>query len=186
MITIVHKGEYTTYKVQKDPHTLYPFVFNDIMGLATDKGVSVDDVKLALKGHMKEDYEFNPESTLSEDNPFYNNCPTTNDKVHVLVCVIDANTITCMTEQILKKIRDIRTEANKLNIPQVAIFTKIDAVCPEIKEDVKNVYKVKSLKDKMEKFSVDVGIPIKSIFPVKNYHNEINLNTDIDSLILSA
>ena len=38
----------------------------------------------------------------------------------------------------------------------------------------------------MQQFSAGVGIPMKSIFPVKNYHDEINLNNDIDSLILSA
>uniref|UniRef100_A0A8C9ZDF1 Interferon-induced protein 44-like n=1 Tax=Sander lucioperca TaxID=283035 RepID=A0A8C9ZDF1_SANLU len=175
--------KYTTYKIPKDQRTFYPFVFNDIMGLAPVKGVSVDDVKLALKGCVKEDYAFNPESTLSEDNQFYNKHPTTNDKVHVLVCVIDANTVINMSEEIVKKIRDIRMEASKLSIPQVAIFTKIDAICPEIKEDVKNVYKIKSIK---EKFSVNVGIPMSCIFPVENYHEEINLNNDVDSLILSA
>ncbi|KAF1377035.1 hypothetical protein PFLUV_G00217700 [Perca fluviatilis] len=178
--------KYTTYKIQKDQQTFYPFVLNDIMGLAPDKGVSVDDVKLALKGRVKEDYAFNPESTLLENNPFYNQHPTTNDKVHVLVCVIDANAVANITERIVKKICDIRSEASKLNIPQVAIFTKIDQACPEIKQDVKNVYKVKSLKEKMEKFSVDVGIPINCIFPVENYHDEINLNNDVGTLILSA
>ena len=38
----------------------------------------------------------------------------------------------------------------------------------------------------MEEFSVNVGIPMNCIFPVKNYQEEINLNSDIDSLILSA
>lgn len=38
----------------------------------------------------------------------------------------------------------------------------------------------------MEKFSTDVGIHINCIFPVKSYHEEINLNSDVDSLILSA
>lgn len=38
----------------------------------------------------------------------------------------------------------------------------------------------------MEQFSADVGIPMNCIFPVKNYHEEIDLNSDVDSLILSA
>ncbi len=38
----------------------------------------------------------------------------------------------------------------------------------------------------VEKFSKQVGIPMNCIFPVKNYHSEIKLNDDVDSLILSA
>jgi len=38
----------------------------------------------------------------------------------------------------------------------------------------------------MEQFSVNVGIPMNCIFPVKNYNSEIDLEDDTDSLILSA
>lgn len=38
----------------------------------------------------------------------------------------------------------------------------------------------------MEQFSTDVGIPMNCIFPVENYHEQINLDSDVDSLILSA
>ncbi|TDH00808.1 hypothetical protein EPR50_G00192490 [Perca flavescens] len=155
------------------------------MGLSPT-GVQVNDVKLAMMGKVKDGYGFNRDSRMSEGDPFYNNHPTDNDKVHVLVCVIDANTVTCMHKEIEEKIRQIRIEATHLGIPQVAILTKIDEVCPEIKEDLQNVYKVNYLKEKMEQFSVNVGIPMNCIFPVKNYHEEINLNSDVDSLILSA
>lgn len=38
----------------------------------------------------------------------------------------------------------------------------------------------------MEELSSEVGIPMNCIFPVKNYHEEIDLNEDVDTLILSA
>ena len=41
---------------KETPDTFYPFVFNDIMGLDSSKGVLVDDVKLALMGRMKDNY----------------------------------------------------------------------------------------------------------------------------------
>lgn len=34
--------------------------------------------------------------------------------------------------------------------------------------------------------SAQVGVPKTSIFPVKNYHDEINTNPDVDVLILKA
>ncbi|XP_067428583.1 interferon-induced protein 44-like [Thunnus thynnus] len=178
---------YTTYKIEKEtPNTFYPFVFNDIMGLSEGKGVLVDDVKLALKGHVKEKYKFNPVSKLSEDNQFYNTTVNPNDTVDILVCVIPADKVSLTTDETVQKIREIRTAASQLGIPQVAILTKIDQTCPEIKEDLKIVYKSAYVKEKMEEFSADVGIPMNCIFPVKNYSEEINFNDDIDSLILSA
>ncbi|XP_035851631.1 interferon-induced protein 44-like [Sander lucioperca] len=106
--------KYTTYKIKKGAETFYPFVFNDIMGLGPDVGVQVKDVILAMKGKVKEDYTFNPDSRLSKDNQFYNNNPTNNDKVHVLVCVIDANTVTFKSKKVEEKIREIRKEATYL------------------------------------------------------------------------
>ncbi|XP_074471670.1 interferon-induced protein 44-like [Sebastes fasciatus] len=181
--------KYTTYKIPKmGPEPFYPFVFNDIRGLHPHKGVLVNDVKLAMMGHVKEGYMFSPESTLTDlrPNAFYNEHQTDNDKVHILVCVVPANTGSQVIEKTVQKIREIREEATELGIPQVAILTRIDEACPEIKDDLKNVYKIKYLKGKMEQFSVDVGIPMNCIFPVKNYHKEIDLNSDIDSLILSS
>ncbi|KAM8725344.1 interferon-induced protein 44-like [Acanthopagrus schlegelii] len=178
---------YTTYKIPKNnSHSFFPFVFNDIMGLEPKNGVLVDDVKLAMRGHMKEGYRFNPESKLSEYDKFYNDTPADNDKVHVLVCVIPADAISRMAEETVQKIRDIRKEASDLRIPQVVIITKIDDICHEISEDLKNVYKVQYVREKMEQFSVDVGIPMNCIFPVKNYKSEISLNNDTDILLLCA
>ncbi|XP_068565244.1 interferon-induced protein 44-like isoform X2 [Cebidichthys violaceus] len=180
--------KYSTYKIQRGgPESFYPFVFNDIMGLDPKKGVLVDDVKLALKGHVKDGYRFNPESCLSKDDKqFYNNSPNLNDKVHLLVCVVPADAVSQMKDETVQKIRDIRMEASNLMIPQVAVLTKIDELCPEIKDDLKNIYKIKYLKEKVEQFSANVGIPLNCIFPVKNYNSEIDLDSDVDSLILSS
>ena len=38
----------------------------------------------------------------------------------------------------------------------------------------------------MKDFSAAVGIPMNCIFPIKNYSEEIDINDDVDSLILSA
>ncbi|KAM3602973.1 uncharacterized protein V6R79_014268 [Siganus canaliculatus] len=179
--------EHVTYRIQKGaPHSFYPFVFTDMMGLESRRGVHMDDLKLAMKGHVKDGYKFNPESPLSENDDFYNRHPKTNDRVHVLVWVVPAPNINLMFPEMCQKIQDIKKTGGALGIPQVVILTKIDELDPEIRRDLKNVYRSHQLKEMMEMFNHHSNIPMSSIFPVKNYYGEISVNSDVDSLILSA
>ncbi|XP_017158688.1 interferon-induced protein 44-like [Poecilia reticulata] len=180
-------SKYTTYKIRKeDTENFYPFVFTDIVGLEVKDGeVSVDDIKLALKGHVKDDYKFNPKSSLSDGDPDYISFPSINDRVHVLVCIYDANVLQIMPT-ILQNMKEIRKAASDLGIPQLAILTHIDAACGEIERDLRNVYKSKHLKKKMKDFESSVEIPLNCTLPVKNYSYEIEMDSDVDALILDA
>ncbi|KAL6102787.1 uncharacterized protein ACO6RY_02326 [Pungitius sinensis] len=178
-----------TYKINKEgPVTFYPFVFTDIMGLekCDQQGVCVEDIRLDMKGHIKDGYKFHPYCEISEDDQYYNNSPTLEDKAHVLICVIDASTVEVLDDESKKKMTRVKLAARDLGIPHLAVLTKIDKACKEVQSDVKNVYKSKYIKETMEKISVDLGFPLNGIFPVKNYNSENKTNDDIDSLILCA
>ncbi|XP_008400479.1 interferon-induced protein 44-like [Poecilia reticulata] len=177
---------YKTYKIKKEGKgNFYSFVFNDVMGLEEGTGVRTDDIKIALKGHVKDGYKFNPVSSLSEDDLGYNSSPSISDRVHVLVCIYDANAPE-MKSSVLQKMKEIREAASELGIPQLAILTHVDEACGETEKNLRNVYKSKHLKKKMGDFSSSLGIPMNCILLMKNYSKEIQLNSDVDTLILSA
>ncbi|KAM9354638.1 interferon-induced protein 44-like [Pholidichthys leucotaenia] len=187
-----HTREYQTYMIRKstNPDRFYSVVLSDMNGLCNTsrraRRVHVKDVKRLMKGHIRDGYVFNPECHISKEDRLYNRDPADNDKVHVLVSVLDSNTVSMTKNNTVEAILDVREEAFELGIPHVAIFTKIDQACPAIKNDLKNVYKSVVLKEKIEQLSARVGIPINQIFPVKNYHSETEQNNDMDALLLSS
>ncbi|XP_016521571.1 interferon-induced protein 44-like [Poecilia formosa] len=146
------------------------------------RGVRTDDIKLALKGHVKDGYKFNPLSSLSGGGLGYNSSPSISDRVNVLVYIHSAAQI---KSSILQKMREIRESANELGIPQLAILTHIDAKCSVFGIFLRNFYR-ENIKTKMDDFSSSLGIPVNHILLVKNYSHEIQLNPDVDILILSA
>ncbi|XP_041960391.1 interferon-induced protein 44-like [Alosa sapidissima] len=174
---------YTTNPFEDEGRNL-PFVISDVMGLekGRDSGVQPRDIISALKGRIKEGYTFNPVKPCSEEDTGYNSRPTVNDMVHCLVFVIPVSG--CMDNDLIRRMQNIRQIACDLGIPQVVILTKVDLACPHVKEDIKLVYKSQTIYQKMQACSDAFGVPMSCIFPVKNYHDEKQLNLDMDSVLL--
>ncbi|XP_051815281.1 interferon-induced protein 44-like [Acanthochromis polyacanthus] len=180
--------KYETHKIRKHSWgSYYPFVFNDIMGVeeGSGRGVRVEDIKLAMMGHVMENYKFNPASSLSPSDSGYNSTPSLDDRAHVLVCVCSGNAAN-ISDSLLQKMRQIREAASDLGIPQLLIVTKLDEACPETERNLQNIYKSKFVKKKMTQLSSELGIPLNCILPVKNYSKETSQDADVDALILNA
>uniref|UniRef100_A0A3B1K0H5 G domain-containing protein n=1 Tax=Astyanax mexicanus TaxID=7994 RepID=A0A3B1K0H5_ASTMX len=165
-----------------------PFTFNDIMGVEKGNqcGVHTDDIISTLKGHVKEGYQFNPNSPLTELNLYYRKNPSMSDRIHCLVYVIPADRLSMIDEDTIQKMQRVREEAKRMDLPHVIFMTRVDVACPITKKDLRSVYKSKKINKKMEECSVALGVQKSCIFPVKNYHEEKDIKEDINCLMLDA
>ncbi|XP_053332621.1 interferon-induced protein 44-like [Clarias gariepinus] len=179
---------YKTHNIRGKDNSILPFVFNDIMGLepADNHGAHVQDIVSALRGFLKEGYKFNPVNPVSEDDNNYKYNPRVSDQTFCLINIISANDVSRMDDKVVQKMKKIREEASKYNMPQVIIMTKVDAACPLVKEDLTKVYTSNKVKELMQQCSNLLGVPMNNIFPVKNYHEELDTDVNMDVLILKA
>ncbi|KAG5277748.1 hypothetical protein AALO_G00090950 [Alosa alosa] len=186
---------FTTYTFQDESGNRLPFVIGDVMGLENedDSGANTEDIVNALKGHIKENYTFNSVKACSVNDPGYNSNPTLNDKVHCLVFVIPIDNFAnhakeratvLMHDNLIRKMQHIRRKARDLRIRQVIILTKVDLDCHHVTEGIRNVYRSKNIHQKAEACSKALGIPKSDIFLVCNYHNDKQLNSDKDEVLL--
>lgn len=181
--------QYKSHRMRKgqgSSETYFPFVFDDIMGLdMQNQGIRVEDIKMAMMGHVKDGYKFNPVSPITESDPYYNPEPKLEDTVHVLVCVVDANSPD-IDATVVQKMKEVTQAARDLGIPQIAIATHIELLCKEIDKDLRNVYRSRSLEKKMTEISNAIGIPLQCIMAVKNYcDGKTQVDEDMNTLILT-
>ncbi|XP_056322597.1 interferon-induced protein 44-like isoform X2 [Danio aesculapii] len=165
-----------------------PFYLTDIMGLEPEAlaGSQPEDVIKTIYGHVKDEYKFKPEDPINDKSQDYISDPSLSDKAFCMVYVVAADTVQYMNEQLNEKLKIIRHRIRDSRIPQVIIMTKVDEVCPLVKEDIRKIYISKKIKEKMQLCSDNIGVPMCSIFPVKNYCDEINTDDNVDVLILKA
>ncbi|XP_036430904.1 interferon-induced protein 44-like [Colossoma macropomum] len=174
-----HTIYYQKYSVAQGE--LFPFAFNDIMGIEKEKceGLLTDDIISALKGHVIEGYTFNSKYPLSEGNKYYRDNPTLNDTMHCLVNIIPADKLALIKDDFIERMKAVRAIASKMGIPQVVFLTRVDRACPMTKANLRDVYKSKKIRDKMRECSNALGVPTNCIFPVCNYHEETGMNEHI-------
>ncbi|XP_052469992.1 interferon-induced protein 44-like [Carassius gibelio] len=165
-----------------------PFILKDVMGLLSEafEGPQPEDIINAVFGHVKDGYKFNEKQPLNFKDQQFNCDPKLSDQSFCLVYVISAITVQYTDDRLIDKMKLIRQRISEKGIPQVVIMTQVDNACLLVNNDLRKVYSSKNIKEKMELCSAKLGVPLTNIFPVKNYHNEIDTEDDIDVLILKA
>ncbi|XP_073698771.1 interferon-induced protein 44-like [Garra rufa] len=149
-------------------------------------GIQTDDIIKLLSGYIEDDYSFNTFTPITQEDLKYNRNPTLKDRIHCLVAVLPANTVSMMEEVTLKQMRVVREKARDFGIPQVIIMTKVDEACPLVKDNLEKIYTSKKIKQKIEECSLKLGVPVNCIYPVRNYHEERATDVKMDTLILDA
>ena len=71
-------------------------------------------------------------------------------------------------------------------LPHVVYLTKLDKVCPLVDQDVRKIYYSEACKQALEIAADVIGIPRGHVFPVKNYEQETQLQTNVSILALTA
>lgn len=59
-------------------------------------------------------YKFKSDLEIQENDKYYNSSPTLNDKVHVLVSVIPAGSVSILSDGVVKKMREVRLAASEM------------------------------------------------------------------------
>ncbi|XP_036418101.1 interferon-induced protein 44-like isoform X2 [Colossoma macropomum] len=174
----------TTHKLKKRGGGHYPFVLTDIMGLEMDGGILTEDIMKVLEGRILDGYKFDSQAPITWRNSKYNKNPSICDKVHCLVSIIPADSISRMDHTVIDKMKAVRQKAGQMRIPQVIVLTKVDKTCEMVNKDLRKLFHSSKIKEKAELGKHELDIPWNNIYPVKNYHAEIIQDTDIDALIL--
>uniref|UniRef100_UPI003AABAD0C interferon-induced protein 44-like isoform X7 n=1 Tax=Centroberyx gerrardi TaxID=166262 RepID=UPI003AABAD0C len=165
-----------------------PIILCDSMGLeeSTGAGLDVDDISSILKGHIPDSYQFNPSAPLHPEAHAYRKSPGLKDKIHCVVYVIDTCKVSILPAKLEEKLVAVRRKVNLMGIPQLVLLTKVEVACPDVAEDLKNIYKSQYIKDMVQEVSARLGVPLSCVVPVKNYCEELELDLNCDILLLSA
>lgn len=67
---------------------------------------------------------------------------------------------------------------------QFVFLTKLDNICQDVNDDVKNMFTSSAVCDAMDKVADVMGLPRAHVLPLKNYESETKLKTAVDILLM--
>ncbi|XP_045169930.2 interferon-induced protein 44-like [Mercenaria mercenaria] len=177
---------YTPYSVRLDSGSSPKFILCDTPGLEESDGLDVDECSYLLDGNIPDFYLFNQNSPISPNAEEFRVNPTTQDKIHCVVFVIDASTLEAVSSIIVDKMKNFQRTMNDREIPQLIVLTKVDKLCEDVQKDISFTYRSWKVKEHVDKASELLGLRPCNVLPVKNYEKETRLDININMLSLLA
>ncbi|XP_054995168.1 interferon-induced protein 44-like [Sorex araneus] len=164
-----------------------PFVLCDTMGLDDTEGAGlcVDDIPHILKGSMPDRYQFNPQKSITPQNPTFITSPSLKDRIHCVAFVLDIKSTLNLSSEMVAKLKQIQKEVLNHGISLVALITKLKD-CSDIQDNFLSMNKFITSSPQIVNFSKMLNIPMYNIFMVQNYASELELYPLKDILILTA
>ncbi|XP_051977586.1 interferon-induced protein 44 [Xyrauchen texanus] len=163
-------------------------VLCDVMGVGEGEttGLTLHDALSVITGHAPEGHQFSPEQPVGSDTLGYVKKPSTRDKVHCVVFVVDGLKVSSYNKSFGTTFQQLREHISKLGVHQVALLTHVDQVCRATGNDITQVYQSQIIKQAMVKAADLLGMATSYIVPVKNYCSELDLDENTDVLLLKA
>lgn len=147
--------------------------FYDFMGLEVSEkdGARKDDIVNATTGSISPGVALNPASnsdTCTADE---------SRKIHCMIYVVDAQNAEFGNVKDFKdKISKIEDDL-KIGPNRVVFVTKIDKLCPEVRENIMNVFHSRKIFEAVQNAAKLVGVSLNKVFPVQNYVEAVELDT---------
>ncbi|XP_053392379.1 uncharacterized protein LOC128555045 [Mercenaria mercenaria] len=177
-------NEVHAYKLATDTGKQLKLRIFDIRGFEDKRGYD-NELDLLLEGKLPVGFNF-PEQPTSLSPEELNQNRGLKDEIHLVCFVVDATNLDVVSDEIQKRISDIKKAIRTKAMPMVSVATKFDNLCPKISENADHVYNSPKAKDSTKAVSACFGIPLKHVFPIVNYMDETVHSSGKDRLAVQA
>ncbi|WAQ94439.1 IF44L-like protein, partial [Mya arenaria] len=158
----------------------------DTRGIADTDTLDLMQCNYILEDNVPDFYEMPLASLMSNDDADFQQRPTLSNKIHCVVFVLDGSTVGDIPTPVLHKLKWYRDLLNRKGIPQAVLVTQIDKLCDKTAENVCNTFFSPNVQEVIEKVADLLKFPRNSIWPVKNYEEEVESDESVNILALLA
>ncbi|XP_062569570.1 interferon-induced protein 44-like [Saccostrea cucullata] len=148
----------------------------EITNIATTYGQHMDSTTLKFQGNQN----------IGQNHQLYRANPTFDQKMHCVIFVVDASSITEIHEQDMQKLAEIREHIGSENIPLRLILTKVDELDLYSFGDLSSVFRSRHAKQKFDAAKRKFTLQDNQVRPIANYVTGPNQNLAQDILALIA
>ncbi|XP_052787054.1 interferon-induced protein 44-like isoform X2 [Mya arenaria] len=178
--------KYITYPVRKTGGSCLNFRLCDTPGIGDHSGMDAVNINFLLDGHVHSSFEFSYSRHISAKTPGFVHRPSLAEEAHCVGIVLDSSTIHDLPAVTMTLLNELKNLALEKGIPLAIVLTKIDKLHEDIAENLADVFNRPEVKAVVDQVSEALGIPPNHVFPVKNYHSEMETEVAVHGLVLIA